>query len=85
MKSKGELYFEKFIKRFNNRTDEELIEYFNQEVGNGGWGTARASYLAAIHHEFNNRNFDYSDIGNEKELSFKNKITLVKRKVKIIK
>jgi hypothetical protein len=67
---KGELYFETFIKRFKNLTYEELIEFFNKEVGNTGWGTARASYLTAFHSEFINHNFDYFEIGNEKELSY---------------
>jgi len=85
MKLKGELYFEEFINRFDSLSDEELIELFNKEVDNQGWGTARASYLAAIHHEFIKRKFDYSEIGNEKELSFKHKVFLDNREVKILK
>lgn len=73
----GKGYFEKFGQELSMLTDIELIDKFNQEVETEGWGTARASYLAAIHQEFNNRGFDYSEIGNEHELSFKNKIELI--------
>jgi hypothetical protein len=72
----GKGYFEKFGQELSKLTDIELVDKFNQEVDTEGWGTARASYLAAIHQEFNKRRFDYSEIGNEHELSFKNKIEL---------
>ena len=41
--------FKEYIESFNNYSDEQIIEAFNIKVGNGGWGTARASYLGALH------------------------------------
>jgi len=73
----GEDHFKEFKKRFKSLSDEEVIELFNKEVGKPGWVTARASYLAALHYEFNRRGFDYSVIGDFASLSLKHKIKLV--------
>lgn len=75
-------YFDKFVLELSKVTDKDLIERFNLEVDTAGWVTARASYLAAIHQEFNRRGFDYSEIGDEGSLSFKNKIELVGKLIK---
>lgn len=77
----GEILFEEFLERFGAISDEELIQIFNKEVGNSGWGTARASFLAAIHHEFDKRGCDYSEIGDSNALSFKDLISLNEKKV----
>ena len=81
MKSQGQKYFEEYVNRFSTYSDSEIISTFNFEVGNSGWGTARASYLSAIHSEFDRRNIDYSLIGDAQTLSFKNEITLDGKKV----
>jgi len=65
-----------FEKRLKGLSNEELVNSFNKEVGNSGWGTARGTYLAAIHDEFKKREFDYSEIGDSSSLSFKEKIYL---------
>ncbi len=76
MKSQGEIYFQEFLVRFSTLSDADVVELLNSEVGNKGWGTARASYLAAIHHEFQRRKIDYSEIGDSKSLSLANKVVL---------
>ena len=51
----GKEYFEKFSSDFKNKSNDEVISAFNNEVGDisdKGWGTARASLLDAIHNEF---------------------------------
>lgn len=48
-----------------------------------GWVSARGTYMAAIHKEFDNRGFDYSAIGDKSGLSYKNKIKLSKNKIVI--
>lgn len=75
MKS-GIEYYNEFKARQEKYSDKELIEAFNGQVNINAWGTARASYLSAIHKEFDDRNFDYSSIGDESSLSFKNKISI---------
>lgn len=68
--------YEGFRQHMRQYDDQELIEVFNQEVGKQGWGTARASYMAAIHAEWTARGFDYSMIGDARHLSFRHKVRL---------
>lgn len=65
-----------FRESMQKTTDQELIGFFNREVGNQGWGNARANYLAALHEEIRSRNFDSSIIITEKEMSLTTKVTL---------
>jgi hypothetical protein len=78
---KAQKYFKEYQDRLNGFSDEQLISAFNIEVDNKGWGTARGSYLVAIHKEFIKRNLDFSLIGNLDELSFKYKIFIKDRKI----
>ena len=41
--------YEKYTDSFDKCTDQEIIAAFNREAGNCGWGTARSSYLGALH------------------------------------
>ncbi|NVP17246.1 hypothetical protein HUU51_00870 [Candidatus Gracilibacteria bacterium] len=70
--------------RFEMYSDIELFETFNKEVGNTGWTSTRATFLSELHNEFDNRGFDYSNIGDTKSLSFKNKIILDGKIINII-
>lgn len=69
--------------RFETYSDIELLEAFNREVWNQGWTSARAEFLSELHREFDNRWFDYSEIGDNESLSFKNKIKLEWNIIKI--
>ena len=64
--------------------DQQLVDSFNCEVGNPGWTSSRANYLSALHQEFNDRGYDYSDIGDSGSLSIKNRIGLLDNKIKIV-
>ena len=77
-------YYEKFMERLNKLSDEEIVDEFNEEVGKGGWGTARASFLAALHKQFKRRNLDYSEIGDKGSYSLKRKVKLVEKKIIVI-
>ena len=55
-------------------TNQELTERFNLEVGNQGWGNARAAYLSSLHNELLRRNFDASLFANEKTMSLARKV-----------
>ena len=61
--------------------DEQLVDAFNREVGNSGWTGSRASYLSALHEEFENRNYDYSAIGGKGSLSLKKKVRVTGNKI----
>jgi hypothetical protein len=77
----GNEYFVEFREQLESYTDDELIDRFNDEVNNGGSGTARFSFLAALHHEFIRRGFDYSEIGDANSISFKHKVTLENKRI----
>ena len=77
-------HYKQYKKEFKSLTDEELIELFNEEAGKQGWTSSRASFIAALHHEFNRRGFDYSAIGNSVSLSIKHKIKLVGKTIIVL-
>ncbi|MEL4454830.1 hypothetical protein [Lutimonas vermicola] len=76
--------YEKYMEQFDQKTDQEIIEAFNAEAGNCGWGTARASYLGALHKQLDKREFDYSEIGDKGSMSIKSKIKLEGKVIKTI-
>ena len=76
--------YEKYMRRFDKYSDQEIIAAFNRESGNCGWGTARASYLGALHKQLDKRNFDYSEIGGKGSMSLRSKIKLEGKVVSII-
>lgn len=56
--------------------DEKLIERFNKEVGNTGWGTARSHYLEALRKELLKRNFYLEDVITDEGLALSKKVKL---------
>ena len=63
--------------KLQKMNDEQLVDAFNEDVGNPGWVGARARFHSALREEFESRGFDFSAIGNKSSLSFANKIALV--------
>ena len=57
-------------------SDQELIDRFNQEVGNSGWTAARGKFLLALRNQFSIRQLDYRLIGDFSGLSVARKIKL---------
>lgn len=76
--------YEEYLEKFKKMDDKQLIDSFNREVGNPGWTNSRANYLSALHQEFNDRQCDYSEIGDDSKLSLKSKICLLGKKIKIL-
>lgn len=77
--------FENYSTRFKMLSDVELVEAFNQEVGRDEWTSSRADYLTALYREFKRRQWDFSAIGDENSLSFKDEIRLVDGKVEVVR
>ena len=73
--------FEATLQKMN---DHELIDRFNQEVGNQGWGNARAAFLYALRNEFLSRDFDASKIIYEDRMSLKRKICLKGKEIDFV-
>jgi len=67
-----ELY-EEFNLRFDANSDIELIDDFNGQVGNGGSGTTKMSYLRALRAQLIKRNIDFSVVGDERSMSYAKK------------
>lgn len=56
---------EKISYSFENKSDEEIVEAYNTQVGVLGWVRARGVYLGTLREEFKNRKIDISAVKNE--------------------
>lgn len=81
MSTPAQRLFEEFRAQLSVMDEIELIMRFNKEVGNPGWSTARASFLAAVHREFDRRGIDYSNIGDDDGISLKQHVVMTELKV----
>lgn len=74
-------------KRFKQKTDEELVETFNGQVGCAGWVTARMYYLHCLRNEIRNRKFnseilfEFDDAGKTTSFKLSKKVKLLKNKL----
>ena len=82
MNTKNDQY--DFIKTLSLLKDEQLIEKFNQQVGNQGLGNARAYYLDEIRKELLKRNFKSDNIITRHKMSLTKKIKLENNQLIII-
>lgn len=73
-----------FEGKLQKMNDHELIDRFNQEVGNQGWGNARAAFLYALRNEFLSRDLDASKIIYEDGMSLKRKICLKGKEIDFV-
>ncbi len=62
-------------------TDKELVSEFNKKVGLDYFNKNIQTFMNSIQTEFDKRNIDYSEIGNDKVLSFANKINIKDKKI----
>jgi hypothetical protein len=68
-----------FANRFRQLSNDELITTFNREVGVNAFVSSRAAYLSAMHDEFEQRQWDYSLIGDKTKFSLNQKIELFQK------
>ncbi len=68
---------EEYLEWFKKKSDKELIDDFNSQVGNPGWVGVRADYSSAMHEEFDNRHYNYSIIGDKGGMFLRHKVKLV--------
>lgn len=69
-------YYQEYAARFAAATSQSLIESFNREVGNSGWTTMRASFIAALIDEFRNRGIDISAVNDGRSTDFNHHVRL---------
>lgn len=77
-------WFLEDVERFKKYSNDEIIQAFNDQIGNPGMVSRRMSYLSAIHHEFKRRGFDYSLIGDTQSLSFARKVVAMSYESQIV-
>ena len=65
-----------FADKFADATIEELIDTFNRQVGNLGWGSTRAQHDSALREEFLRRHLDCSSFITESSICFREPIKL---------
>ena len=70
-------YYEYFKKDLEPLSDDAIIARFNQSVGLRAFGMARQGYLKALRASLDERNIDYSAVGDDQTLRFDRKVTLV--------
>ena len=84
-KNKKEKMSNEFRKEFSLLSDYDLIKRFNTISTNirkkrFSYGLIMSIYMNEMHRELNNR-FDISDIGNDSQISFKNEIMIINKKI----
>lgn len=84
-KNKKEKMSNEFRKEFSLLSDDDLIKRFNTISTNirkkrFSYGVTMSIYMNEMHRELNNR-FDISDIGNDSQISFKNEIMIINKKI----
>ena len=70
-----------FRETMQNATHQELVNFFNKQVGNTGWGSARSYYLAALREEITKRDMDSSINIHVGGLSFNRNVKLINGKL----
>ena len=70
-------YYEYFKKDLEPLSDDAIIARFNQSVGLRAFGMARQGYLKALRASLDERNIDYSAVGDDQTLRFDRRVTLV--------
>lgn len=84
-KNKKEKMSNEFRKEFSLLSDDDLIKRFNTLSTNirkkrFSYGVIMSINMNEMHRELNNR-FDISDIGNDSQISFKNEIMIINKKI----
>lgn len=69
-------YYQEYAARFAAASNQSLVESFNKEVGNAGWTSMRANYIAALIDEFRNRGIDISAVNNGHWTDFNHHVRL---------
>lgn len=69
-------YYQEYAARFAAASNQSLIESFNKEVGNLGWTSMRANFIAALIDEFRNRGIDISAVNDGRSTDLNHHVRL---------
>ena len=67
--------------RFKEKSDQDLVDIFNNEVGNPGWGSTRAKLLSELREEMLGRAINFSLVAQKDSLQLSKKIILMDDKI----
>lgn len=70
-------YYEYFKKDLEPLSDNAIIARFNESVGLRAFGVARQGYLKALRASLDERNIDYSAVGDAQTMRYDRKVRLV--------
>jgi hypothetical protein len=74
-------YKKAYLEQLNYLTNNELVEQFNSKVGIQYFNFALQGFMGAMHEELQSRKIDYTEIGNEKTISYAHKIKIIDGKI----
>ena len=67
--------------RFKEKSNQDLVDIFNNEVGNSGWGSTRAKFLSELREEMLGRAINFSLVAQKDSLQLSKKIILMDNKI----
>jgi hypothetical protein len=70
-----------YLIQLKKLTNNELAEQFNSKVGIQYFNFALQGFMGAMHEELQSRKIDYTEIGNEKTISYAHKIKIIDGKI----
>jgi hypothetical protein len=73
-----------FAARFKAASIQELVDIFNQSVGNRGWTSMRAAHDQMLIHEFMRRGIDISAIHEGNTTDFTRKVVYDETQQKLL-
>ncbi|MDM1549336.1 hypothetical protein HX096_15890 [Empedobacter falsenii] len=73
-----------FVVLFRELTDNELVERFNQNVGNSSWNSARRCYVKTLFDELQYRNFDCTTIERGNTFSLQRYVILIENRLEYL-
>ena len=74
MKQKNSSY-KFYLVRLSSTPVNQLVEYFNREVGHRGWTSERAAYDTALIDALINKGVDVSAVYDGTSITFKHQVT----------
>ena len=69
-------FYQEYAAHFAAASNQSLVESFNKEVGNTGWTSMRANYIAALIDELRNRGIDISSVNDGCSTDFNHHVCL---------
>lgn len=69
-------FYQEYTARCAAASNQSLVESFNKEVGNTGWTSMRANFIAALIDEFRNRGINISAINNGRSIDYNHHVRM---------